>query len=86
MPSLKEKVSKGHGMDFSPSGQTAKNTKLTVQCTQCNKWNVVHARKTLQRNVHSAIESQLELLLYCCESVFSDIESTEENVLNMVHV
>ena len=81
-----KKVSKGHGMDFSPSGQTAKKNKLTIQCTQCNKWRVVHACKTLQLNVHIAIESQLELLLYCCGSVFSDIESSEENVLNMVHV
>ena len=87
MPSLKEKVSKDHGMDFSPSGQTAKNTKLTIQCTQCNKWRVIHSAKALRSNVRTSIESELELILYCCGSVFSDIEeSTEENVLQMVHV
>ena len=77
-----KKYRKGHDMYFSPS---AKNTKLTIQ--QCNKWRVIHLAKALRPNGRTSIESELELILYCCGSVFSDIEeSMEENVLQMVQV
>ncbi len=32
MPSLKDKLSKGHGLPFDPSAQTAKNTKVLIKC------------------------------------------------------
>ena len=49
------------------------------------KWRVVHAPKSLNADVRAAVEAQLELLWYCCGSVFCDIESADD-VLQKVNV
>ena len=36
--------------------------------------------------MRAAVEAQLELLWYCCGSVFCDIESAEDDVLQKVNV
>ena len=87
MPSLKEKIAKGHGLDYSPTGQTAKCTKLLIQCVDCRKWRVIHAPKTLKPKIRAKVEKELEYVWYTCGSVFTDIEMTsDEDVLSLVGV
>lgn len=37
LPSLQENKIKGHGMDYSPTKQTAKNASIVIQCDNCSK-------------------------------------------------
>ena len=88
MPSLKEKIAKGHGLDYSPTGQTAKNTKgLLIQCLECQKLRVIYAAKTLKPDVRAKVEKELESVWYTCGSVFADIDmSSDDDVLSHVGV
>ena len=88
MPSLKEKIAKGHGLDYSPTGQTAKNTKgLLIQCLECQKLRVIYAAKTLKPDVRVKVERELESVWYTCGSVFADIDrSSDDDVLSHVGV
>ena len=48
-PSLQKAATKGHSMPFNPTAQTAKNTKLVVECEECGKWQVLHSKHVLKK-------------------------------------
>ena len=45
MPSRNITASKGHEIPFSPLVQHAKNTNLKIMCTECNKPQIIYAKK-----------------------------------------
>ena len=81
MPSLKEKIAKGHGMAFSPTGQTANNARLLVRCVECQKQRVIHAQKTLDREIRKKIVKELETIWYTCGTVFVDEDTSSSAII-----
>ena len=87
LPSINEKTKKGHGMNYSPTAQTAKNADLVVQCASCSKWRVLYANKKLKTVVRDRIASELENLSYTHGSLFADINKDDTNdFLSFVNV
>ena len=76
--SLQKAATKGHGMPFNPTSQTAKNTKLVVECEECGKWRVLHSKRVLRKQQLQKIEQELERLDYSCGSVFSNIDADND--------
>lgn len=91
MPSLKEKLSKGHGLAFDPSAQTAKNMKILIKCIPCSKMRLVHAKKSLPAETRSEVERELQNLWYTCGCVFTDTDresddETNVNIFSLIRV
>ena len=76
-PSLQKTATKGYGMPFSPTAQTAKNTKLLVECEECGKWRVLYSKHVLKKQQVQKIEQELERLDYSCDSVFTNIDADD---------
>ena len=77
-PSLQKTATKGYGMPFSPTAQTAKNTKLLVECEECGKWRVLYSKHVLKKQQVQKIEQELERLDYSCGSVFTNIDADND--------
>ena len=76
----------GHGMEYSPTKQTAKNVSIVIQCDNCLKWRVLHAKKKSKADVKVRIESESEYLSYTCGSQFMDIHFVEDDENIMIFV
>ena len=74
MPSKLEDVSKrNHGMDFSPSAQTALNVGSTIKCTECKKPRLMYSKKKLSDNEKVALKRFLSSYEYVCGSSFKEV-------------
>ena len=86
-PSLKEAQSKSHGMPFTPTAQYAKNTMMTINCSECMKPRVCYAKRKLKENVRRKFIRILEDLQYTCGSSLDDIEDEDpDSPVNVVKV
>ena len=50
VPSCNITASKGHGISFNPLVQHAKNTDMKIMCTECNKPQIIYAKKSISLN------------------------------------
>lgn len=85
-PSITSSLAKSHGMPFPPSAQYAKNVKTVLQCDECSKWRLIYSKSALKVSQKSELESILLDISYVCGNTFSDIETDEDSVLNLVYV
>ncbi|CAB3998966.1 Hypothetical predicted protein [Paramuricea clavata] len=60
-------------LPFSPSVQHAQNTDVMVQCTECEKWRLVFAKKKLTKRQKQQLTDLLEDMDYTCGFQFDDI-------------
>ena len=67
-------------MPFNPSAQTARNTKLVIQCEVCGKWRVLHSKHKIEKNQLAQIEQELDTVSYSCGSVFGEEESAMTDI------
>ena len=75
------KIDKDHGITFSPSAQTYKNTKLVLQCGSCLKWRCVYKKTTLKKEHRVEVIADLEILSYSCGTSLSTIEKDKCSIM-----
>ena len=75
LPSKLQDVTKqAHGLPFSPTAQTAKNTGLTVKCCHCKKPRLLYSPKKLKENSLLKLKKMLNDVLYVCGTSFREYE------------
>ena len=75
LPSKLQDVTKqAHGLPFSPTAQTAKNTGLTVKCCHCKKPRLLYSPKKLKENSLRKLKKMLNDVLYVCGTSFREYE------------
>ncbi|XP_070556692.1 uncharacterized protein [Ptychodera flava] len=67
-PSLQSNTSttKGHGLPFSPSAQTACRVKRTVMCHECDKPRVLHGTNKLKQHELNQLDAAMEEVDFTC--------------------
>ena len=82
MPSKLEDITKrNHGMDFSPSAQTASNVGSTIKCSQYKKPRLMYSKKKLTEKEKIALKQFLSSYEYVCGSSFKEIpEDSHPNI------
>lgn len=71
-------TSRGHGMPFSPSAQTANRCKMTVRCIDCEKPRVIHASVKLTEPESALLERVLALYHYSCGSELQELKPADD--------
>ena len=77
---------KAHGMPFSPTGQTGKNTGTVIQCTNCKRWRVAYSQRKLKAEESTELKSLLEDIDFSCGASLQDILHQESSILTKVFV
>ena len=78
LPSKNAK-NKEHGMPFSPTIQTAKNTKLLLLCEECLRWKCIYSQKKLFTEERAEAMSLIDTMSYRCGSSLQDVHEFESN-------
>ena len=73
-PSLKQKVTLGHQIPFSPSAQTAKSVHKTVKCTDCDKPRVIYSASKLNVTEQIILDKILDIYIYSCGAKLQDLK------------
>ena len=72
---LKNAKNKEHGMPFSPTIQTAKNTKLLLLYEECLRWRCIYSQKKPSTEERAEVVDQY----YVCGSSLHDVHEFESN-------
>ena len=88
MPSkLENPAKRKHGLPFSPTGQTAPNVGMTMNCTKSRKPRLIYGKSKLKRNEINELKRSLKNgFQYVSESSFQDISIDKRSspILNKV--
>ena len=72
---------KEHGIPFSPSAQSAKNTKLVIKCEGCGKWRwrwrCIYSKRKLKVDEKQVAMISLETLRYMCGASINAVSSED---------
>lgn len=79
LPSKSATPEKGHGCPFNPSAQNAKNSGLTLQCSDCGKWRLIYAARKIKQQQRDQAEAALDTILYSCGCVFDEINNNGDD-------
>ena len=63
-----------HGLSYSPTAQTAKNTSRNVKCAECKKPRVIYSAKMLKPDERSKLRNFLKNNIYIYGTSFSAIQ------------
>ena len=69
------------GMPFTPTAQFARNVDVVIQCHECEKWQLIYAKKVINRWEKVRLEKILEEVQYSCGSSLQDIEHDDSSIL-----
>lgn len=69
---------KKKSLPFYASVQHAKNSRLVVQCDDCNMWRVIYSKHRLKKDQQMKLESVLGTHSYTCGSKLKDLHLDEE--------
>ena len=83
MPSLHITTSKNHGITFIPLLQHAKNTGLTVKCTECNKPRLVYSQKKISVSLPRKFKLATDKLWFTCGATVKELIGTEQQFADL---
>ena len=72
-PSVASKATKGHGMPFSPTAQTATNVGETICCAECQKPRVSYSPHKIQYSRCELLKETLESVSYSCGTSLQEL-------------
>ena len=84
LPSLKEKAASGHGMPYSPTAQTAKNTGIVLQCCSCKKWRLLHPNRKIKPYTLVEVNEELFSALFQPYSVTKFLIKRKECMFRLI--
>ena len=79
-------TSKGHGIPFSPSAQTARTVGEVVPCKECEFPRVIYAARKLSGLEKVQLKAVLNDHWYTCGSSLQDLLLTVEEALRPTHI
>ena len=82
MASLRITAWKSHGISFNPLLQHAKNTGLTVKCTDCNKPRFVYSRKKVSVSLPTKSKLATDKLWFTCSATVKELVGTEHQFVD----
>ena len=90
MPSLKTVKNRKHNIPFNPLQQHAVNTRLTLECAECDKPRIVYAMKKLTTKEINDFKYVMSNLLYTCGTELVEykeqINTAKQYILEKVYV
>ena len=88
LPSKIEDPSKAdHKIPFTQTAQTAKNVGLLLNCDECSKLRLLHAKHKLQMKKLNELKHILNYLVYVCGSSLTELdEEIADNIVDAVYV